>query len=64
MLVKFCGGFIDPERVEAVMPGNRSGYMLITRGRNIVMFEAEPHEVVDELINVGLYLPEETASAN
>lgn len=61
MLVKFCGGYIDPERVEAVMPASRGGYMLVTKGRNLVMFEIEPPALADELEKVGLFLPEEPA---
>lgn len=60
MLVEFCGGYIDPERVEAVMPANRGGYMLVTKGRNLIMFESDPDELTEELMRVGLYLPEES----
>lgn len=60
MLVEFCGGYIDPERVEAVMPTNRGGYMLVTKGRNLIMFESDPDELTEELMRVGLYLPEES----
>ena len=63
MLVKFCGGYVDPERVEAVMPAARGGYMLVTRGRNIVMFEADPHELSEGLVNAGLIEVKDDASA-
>lgn len=58
MLVEFCGGYIDPERVEAIMPAVRGGYALVTRGRNIVVFEADADELGEGLVKAGLVLPE------
>lgn len=54
MLVRFCGGYIDPERVEAVMPSTRNGYILVTRGGNSICFDADTGELSEELVRAGL----------
>ena len=41
------------------MPSARGGYMLVTRGRNIVCFDADADALGEGLVKAGLVLPEE-----
>lgn len=54
MLVKFLGGWVNPDRVEAVMPAGRGGYLLATRGGNMISVSVSRKEMEKELASVGL----------
>ena len=61
MLVKFCGGYIDPSKVEGVMPGSRPGsYALAMAGGSFIMFECYSTGTLEmELERIGLFHKEE-----
>lgn len=60
-MIKFCGGYINPAKVEGIMPCSRPGsFAMAMTGGSIVMFECYSMGTLEaELKRVGL-LPEKT----
>ena len=59
MLVKFCNGYLDPARVEAVLPAsNGKGHVVLTCGGNTAYFPATEEEMKAAIMAAGLIRPE------
>ena len=56
MLVRFCMGYINPDRIEAILPSAKGdGFVLATRGGNMItMVGADRNMIENDLQVTGL----------